>query len=171
MRGEFLLTPRSVVGRVPDNESANGNLEASCSENPATWPTESPNGSSPAGSVCSVNTLRPCCGPTGFLGYCGHWVHAAKNDFGYSPSVSPDDGLARLAAWHRAQHGWSLLRPCSSSAFSGFDRLGTQTLGLALRSYSHRRLTLQESINKQTREEIRSGITPSASSSNSGGQP
>ena len=34
------------------------------SENPATWPTESPNGSSPAGSVCSVNTLRPCCGPT-----------------------------------------------------------------------------------------------------------
>ncbi len=30
---------------------------------------------------------------------------AAKNDFGYSPSVSLDDGLARLAAWHRAQHG------------------------------------------------------------------
>ena len=29
VRGEFLLTPRSVVGRVPDNESANGNLEAS----------------------------------------------------------------------------------------------------------------------------------------------
>jgi nucleoside-diphosphate-sugar epimerase len=36
-----------------------------------------------------------------------HWfdISAAKNDFGYSPSVSLDDGLARLAAWHRAQHG------------------------------------------------------------------
>jgi len=36
-----------------------------------------------------------------------HWfdISAAKNDFDYSPSVSLDDGLARLAAWHRAQHG------------------------------------------------------------------
>ena len=36
-----------------------------------------------------------------------HWfdISAAKNDFGYSPSVSLDDGLERLAAWHRAQHG------------------------------------------------------------------
>jgi len=30
-----------------------------CSENPATFPTPSSNGSSHAGSVCSVNTLRP----------------------------------------------------------------------------------------------------------------
>ena len=29
VRGEFLLTLRSVAGRVPDNESANGNLDAS----------------------------------------------------------------------------------------------------------------------------------------------
>jgi nucleoside-diphosphate-sugar epimerase len=38
-----------------------------------------------------------------------HWfdISAAKNDFGYSPSVSLDDGLARLAAWHRAQHDWN----------------------------------------------------------------
>ena len=36
-----------------------------------------------------------------------HWfdISAARNDFGYSPSVSLDDGLARLAAWHRTQHG------------------------------------------------------------------
>ena len=36
-----------------------------------------------------------------------HWfdISAARNDFGYSPSVSLDEGLARLAAWHRAQHG------------------------------------------------------------------
>ncbi len=36
-----------------------------------------------------------------------HWfdISAAKNDFGYSPSVSLDDGLERLAAWHRARHG------------------------------------------------------------------
>ena len=36
-----------------------------------------------------------------------HWfdISAAKNDFGYSPSVSLDDGLEHLAAWHRARHG------------------------------------------------------------------
>ena len=36
-----------------------------------------------------------------------HWfdISAAKNDFGYSPSVSLDDGLERLAGWHRARHG------------------------------------------------------------------
>ena len=36
-----------------------------------------------------------------------HWfdISAAKNDFGYAPSVSLDDGLERLAAWHRARHG------------------------------------------------------------------
>lgn len=36
-----------------------------------------------------------------------HWfdISAAKNDFGYSPSVSLADGLARLTAWYRAQHG------------------------------------------------------------------
>ncbi len=36
-----------------------------------------------------------------------HWfdISAAKNDFGYSPSVSLDNGLERLAAWHRARHG------------------------------------------------------------------
>ena len=31
---------------------------------PATLPTPSSKVSSQAGSVCSVNTLRPCCGPT-----------------------------------------------------------------------------------------------------------
>jgi hypothetical protein len=31
---------------------------------PDTSPTPSWNGSSLAGSVCSVNTLRPACGPT-----------------------------------------------------------------------------------------------------------
>jgi nucleoside-diphosphate-sugar epimerase len=36
-----------------------------------------------------------------------HWfdISAATNDFGYSPSVSLADGLARLASWHRAQQG------------------------------------------------------------------
>jgi nucleoside-diphosphate-sugar epimerase len=36
-----------------------------------------------------------------------HWfdISAANNDFGYSPSVSLADGLARLATWHRAQQG------------------------------------------------------------------
>ena len=34
-----------------------------CRENPATLPTLS-NGSSHAGRVCSVKTLRPCWGPT-----------------------------------------------------------------------------------------------------------
>lgn len=33
-----------------------------------------------------------------------HWfdISAAKSDFGYSPTVSLDDGLERLATWHRA---------------------------------------------------------------------
>ena len=37
---------------------------SSCRENPATLPTESSNGSSRAGRLCRVKTLRPACGPT-----------------------------------------------------------------------------------------------------------
>ena len=35
-----------------------------CSDNPATFPTWSSNGSLQSGRVCRVNTLRPACGPT-----------------------------------------------------------------------------------------------------------
>ena len=35
-----------------------------CSEQPATLPTWSTNGSLQSGSVCRVNNLRPACGPT-----------------------------------------------------------------------------------------------------------
>ena len=35
-----------------------------CSENPATLPTSSTNGSSQSGSICRVNTLQPACGST-----------------------------------------------------------------------------------------------------------
>ena len=36
-----------------------------------------------------------------------HWfdISAANNEFGYSPTVLLADGLARLAAWYRAQLG------------------------------------------------------------------
>ena len=36
-----------------------------------------------------------------------HWfdISAAKDDFGYAPAVSLDDGLERLAEWHREHHG------------------------------------------------------------------
>jgi len=61
----------AIAGRLIYRHSRSSFLRPSaraatpaCSENPATLPTPASSGSSHAGNVCSVKTLRPCCGPT-----------------------------------------------------------------------------------------------------------
>ena len=66
MRGAIPTALATLAGQAFPVRRLQSALAATpaCRLNPATLPTPSSNGSSLAGSVCKVNTLRPTCGPT-----------------------------------------------------------------------------------------------------------